>query len=494
MRVLIGLCLIFSAQVYGYPSCDPAYYDPSLEDFSKKLCQAKASRGIASKRKDWEKALKSSKNQYLIGLAKNKNAKAIDLNANGKDDFFRSFYKDGSTKSVKYDQDEDGFYEYTAKYDRNARLIFQNIDYNGDQKVDEKLRCKGDTCQRSIDANFDGDFEQRRSYKRINSKLKTKYEIRDKNNQFKLIRQGEYSMNEFVPRTSRIDEIEGSVCLPCYTNVRTQEDYWELEDDYVDNLSPILQSWYDTKEYLIPDHSRFRNFERSLGGYHIHESCKNKYGKDFIYEAAWQASLPFLNCLYRLGSGEGQASAMKHLPDLVTMLFSENAPKIVCHDTKTESGQPIKMKDAIELASSNDSNKALSDDPNYPGEVYEHPIILMFQTTDNPMELASTIAHGVMHNLGHRHYYDHHREEKTHEHEFVWGCQIACFQEVEMGTTDDIKREPAELLCNDMGPSNAPEYNARVRTLEEYSGELTEIGRNSRGEPILRGIISGDIY
>jgi hypothetical protein len=94
----------------------------------------------------------------LRNVLKDIKAVELDINGNGKPDYYREFDEDGKLRFIRYDYNEDGNPEFQIELDTNGYKIEELVDRNYDGKIDYKVICKQKDCIRHIDQKFDGNF------------------------------------------------------------------------------------------------------------------------------------------------------------------------------------------------------------------------------------------------------------------------------------------------------------------------------------------------
>lgn len=99
---------------------------------------------------------------HTLGV-EDRNKTKLDLNQNGKPDFFREFYSNGNVAWAKYDFNENGSIDYHSAYKENGDLVFEKIDRNSDGNIDFVKECDLNLCTLSLDDNFDKVFEHKKT-------------------------------------------------------------------------------------------------------------------------------------------------------------------------------------------------------------------------------------------------------------------------------------------------------------------------------------------
>ncbi|MCB0348510.1 MAG: hypothetical protein KDD37_06720, partial [Bdellovibrionales bacterium] len=82
------------------------------------------------------------KDSRLQSAIKDLKSLELDLNGNGKPDYYREFDDNGRLRFIRYDYNEDGKPEFQVELDVNGFKKEELVDRNYDGKIDYKVICK----------------------------------------------------------------------------------------------------------------------------------------------------------------------------------------------------------------------------------------------------------------------------------------------------------------------------------------------------------------
>lgn len=333
-----------------------------------------------------------------------------------------------SLEVKKFDLNKNGKVDRTEYY-QGKKLIKVEIDRNNDLKIDEKILYKNEKIfeirftKLSKKGNFLKKVTLQLHPKKNGQLLKTTY--LDNNDDAKYDRTYKDIINLH-------QEKESAACS------------FSLEMPNVDHFA---------EESLVLSSAVKDGFILTGFGYKVDKSCVEKWGAQFLKDLkeTKEAGLSCLKKIHKDSGSENITGALENASGLERILKDDQV-KLVCSET-----EGYDWNGTAGHASTDDKSNSIKEpkaehpyislNPDYPNT---KPISI-----DERKEIARTIFHEGLHNLGHKH---------GTGFEYAYPCETCCF--AEENEDEDIVEKSCKLCVGDYEGSNSKEY---VNDLIEWS-------------------------